>query len=286
MPPKSNVSFYAVQKGQRTGVYETWSECRAAISGVSGAIYQKFAHREEALAFVAVDEQILALKSNKLAHTFAKESDTPVDIYIYTDGACSNNGRPGSKVSIGIWFGPADPRNVSEALERGTNNIAELTAILRLRPLLQTELDAGKRIAVVSDSQYALRCAGTYGKAQAVTGWTKDIPNKELVRNLYEAYAGTPVLFLYVPAHTEGKDIHSVGNAGADALANQAIGMTECPYANKGSTRCNLQVPFASKEEAKSMGAKWDPVAKTWYCFQGTSGVSQLMERFSKPSVQ
>jgi hypothetical protein len=34
-------------------------------------------------------------------------------------------------------------------------------------------------------------------------------------------------------AHTEKKDIHSIGNDGADKLANAAIGLTQCPYAKR-----------------------------------------------------
>lgn len=30
-------------------------------------------------------------------------------------------------------------------------------------------------------------------------------------------------------------------------------------------TRINLQVPFSQKDEAKALGARWDPVQKTWY---------------------
>jgi hypothetical protein len=29
--------------------------------------------------------------------------------------------------------------------------------------------------------------------------------------------------------------------------------------------RTNLQVPFAEKEEAKKLGARWDPARKVWY---------------------
>jgi len=29
--------------------------------------------------------------------------------------------------------------------------------------------------------------------------------------------------------------------------------------------RTNLQVPFAEKDEAKALGARWDPGRRTWY---------------------
>ncbi len=273
--------FYAVQKGKETGVFLTWPECQAAIQGVSGAKYKKFAKKEEAEAFVSEGTKV----QEKLVvkQTFAKQSSSEPDYYVYTDGACSNNGRVGSKAGIGIWFGEGDVRNVSQALSAGaTNNVAELTAILRTHALIKPDLDVGKRVCIVSDSQYAIRCVETYGAKQASEGWTKDIPNKELVRRVYETYAGVEgVKFLYVAAHTEGKDRHSVGNAGADRLANLAIGVTECPYNKKvDSERVNLAVPYSEKEEAKQLGAKWDPSKKVWYCFRDSKHCSELIEMF------
>jgi hypothetical protein len=29
--------------------------------------------------------------------------------------------------------------------------------------------------------------------------------------------------------------------------------------------RINLKVPFAEKDQAKALGARWDPAKKTWY---------------------
>ena len=36
-------------------------------------------------------------------------------INVYTDGACSNNGKPDARAGFGIWFGDGDKRNTSEA---------------------------------------------------------------------------------------------------------------------------------------------------------------------------
>ena len=38
--------------------------------------------------------------------------------------------------------------------------------------------------------------------------------------------------FIHIRAHTGLKDKHSIGNDNADRLANLAIGVTSCPYAN------------------------------------------------------
>ena len=44
--------YYAVKKGRKTGVFETWDECKQSVSGFSGAAYKSFTTREEASAFV------------------------------------------------------------------------------------------------------------------------------------------------------------------------------------------------------------------------------------------
>ena len=44
--------FYAVKRGVRPGVYETWSACEPLVKGFPGAIYKGFPTRQEAEAFV------------------------------------------------------------------------------------------------------------------------------------------------------------------------------------------------------------------------------------------
>ena len=54
-------------------------------------------------------------------------------INVYTDGACSNNGKPGAKAGIGVYFGVEDERNVSRKISgKQTNNRAELLAIMEV----------------------------------------------------------------------------------------------------------------------------------------------------------
>lgn len=52
---------------------------------------------------------------------------------VYTDGACSSNGRVGAAAGIGVYWGEQHVDNVSEPLLNGlpTNNRAELTAVIR-----------------------------------------------------------------------------------------------------------------------------------------------------------
>lgn len=44
--------YYAVRKGMKTGIFMTWEECRASVSGYSGAEYKSFPTRRQALEFL------------------------------------------------------------------------------------------------------------------------------------------------------------------------------------------------------------------------------------------
>jgi ribonuclease HI len=144
------------------------------------------------------------------------------DYYVYTDGACSRNGKINAKAGIGIYFGENDPRNISECIiGKQTNNTAELKAMIKTFDIIKNDILLNKKIAIVSDSIYAIRCCTTYG--EKCINSIKEIPNKELVKQAYKLYRNTNVKFIHIMAHTNNNDIHSIGNKNADKLAVQAI---------------------------------------------------------------
>ena len=189
-------------------------------------------------------------------------------VNVYTDGACSRNGQVGAKAGLGVYFADGDIRNYSERIEgKQTNNTAEVKAILKAAAILKREILAGFTINIYSDSEYAIRCCSDYGEKLAKTGWSKKkpIPNIDLVRLAYDTFKGcTNIHFHYIAAHTGKTDVHSIGNEGADRLANLAIGQTECQYANR-SQKIYLDLPYDEKETGKKLGTKWDSRKKKWY---------------------
>lgn len=218
--------LYAVANGRNKGIYPTWDECNAQVKGFPSAKYKKFDNEIDAAAYILSQSCIDS-------PSISTVSFVP-DYYVYTDGACINNGRSNAMAGYGIYFGENDRRNVSSRIlgDKQTNNIAELTAILKTYVIIEPDILSGKKITIVSDSSYALRCVGDYGKKCSKEAWVKDIPNKELVRETYELYSRYPenIQFMYIAAHTGESDVHSLGNENADKLANQAIGCETCPY--------------------------------------------------------
>ncbi|QIX01622.1 hypothetical protein AMS68_007139 [Peltaster fructicola] len=52
--------FYAVRVGRRPGIYPTWEQCAAQVTGVSNPSYKSFTTRSEAEAFVAAKDSATA----------------------------------------------------------------------------------------------------------------------------------------------------------------------------------------------------------------------------------
>ena len=70
-------------------------------------------------------------------------------INVFTDGACSNNGKQNAKAGIGVFFEENDPRNVSRRVDgKQTNNTAELTAIVVVFDILRKDIEQGKNIII------------------------------------------------------------------------------------------------------------------------------------------
>jgi ribonuclease HI len=208
------MSFYAVANGKTIGIFTNWSECSESVKGFKNAKYKKFTSLSEAEDFIYSYQS-----ENSTSNNFT------ADYYVYTDGACSKNGAVDALAGIGIFFGIDDPRNVSKRIEgKQTNNVAELMALIEAFHIIQHDIVNNKKICVVSDSEYAIKCVTTYGKKCEDKKWNVTIPNKDLVQNAYSLYKDCPnVNVQYVKAHTNSSDCHSIGNYHADKLANYSI---------------------------------------------------------------
>jgi ribonuclease HI len=214
------------------------------------------------------------------------------NMLVFTDGACSNNGKPNACAGIGIYFGPNDARNVSRRISgKQTNNVAELTAIIEVYTLIKQDILSGKDITIFSDSNYAIRCCTTYGKKCSVDWDTKDIPNKDLVRHAYELYCDIPnVKFVHVDAHTGKQDIYSKGNAEADKLATQClpqqsiceqIALEDKPsYMKYIPDKIYLNVSYDQKDIAKQLDCRWDQKKKKWYTYEDNKNKELILNLF------
>jgi ribonuclease HI len=123
----------------------------------------------------------------------------------YTDGACSGN--PGPAGSGVVLISPQGKMHEGlEYLGEATNNVAELTGILRALEWIPTDARA---IVVHTDSQYAI---GVLQK-----GWKAKV-NQELIARTKRLVQERRALLVYVPGH-QGVSL----NERADELAREAV---------------------------------------------------------------
>ena len=129
----------------------------------------------------------------------------PDPIIAYTDGACSGNPGP---AGIGVVLVCGDKRReISTYLGEGTNNIAELTAILAA---LEAIKDRKREIKVVTDSSYAIGVLTKNWKLKA---------NVELIVRMRGLIAQFPQLsFEWVKGHAGHAE-----NERCDELARAAV---------------------------------------------------------------
>jgi len=126
-------------------------------------------------------------------------------IHVYADGACSGNPGP---AGLGVVVLDSEGRvELSEYIGQGTNNIAELTAILRA---LGETAASGRPLVIHTDSSYSIGVLTKGWKAKA---------NQELIAELREVLAGRRgTRLVYVPGHAG-----VAWNERADSLARAAV---------------------------------------------------------------
>lgn len=123
--------YYTVWRGNETGVFKNWEECRKAVEGFRGAIYKSFSSEEEAWAAIERNYADYIGKENKgckLTASQLKALGSPITNSISVDAACnSTTGRMeyrGVDTESGAVLFHMGP------FEKGSNNIGEFLAIV------------------------------------------------------------------------------------------------------------------------------------------------------------
>lgn len=243
----SKKNFYAVAKGLKTGVFQTWNETKPLVLGFSGSLYKGFNTRAEADLWLKDQHHTPLLKlapphvdlkphsnshSYSNSHSPTQEVQTvqqdPVDHtgpveaeIIYCDGSCTNNGYPSARAGIGVYFGPHDPRNISERLDPKyydqTNNVAELVAAIKSIQLSNSQ----KPIIIRTDSIYVVKSMNKWRHNWIKNNWQrkrKPLENVSLQKELSNLIdqRSRPVTLEHVYGHSDCQ-----GNIQADILATQ-----------------------------------------------------------------
>jgi ribonuclease HI len=76
--------FYAVKKGRKVGVFNTWDECRSYVHGYKGAQYKSFENAKEAENFLKANVCVSANESHTAENPPAPK---PYEAIAYVDGS-------------------------------------------------------------------------------------------------------------------------------------------------------------------------------------------------------
>lgn len=164
-------------------------------------------------------------------------------ITVFTDGACSNNGRSNAKAGIGLYFEntkETHSENVKEILIdffpeikeiKVTNNIAELLAIFKALYMILDNVPHNKfNVIIKTDSMYCINIFTKWYKNWQKKNWVtvngKPVLNKEIIQAILKLIELIPYIeFIHIPAHKQMPPKHSekysnwYGNSKADKMA-------------------------------------------------------------------
>ena len=131
--------YYTVWKGHKTGVFESWDDCKAQITNFEGAQYKSFLTFDAAKKALNGNYKDYIGKSksfkSELSPEHLKKIGQPNYNSISVDAASSGN--PGKMEYRGVDTKTKKQLFIQGPFEEGTNNIGEFLAIVHGLALLK-----------------------------------------------------------------------------------------------------------------------------------------------------
>lgn len=204
--------FYAVRKGNKPGIYESWAECQAQINGFSGAEYKGFTSLDDAKAYI----------NNEVQPQLATQKKLKTEAVAYVDGSYNSETNQFSCGVVMFYLGNeqhfAEAFSDSELAEM--NNVAgELKGSEKA---IQFCLDNGiKSLTIYHDYE---------GIAKWCTGeWQAKKAGTKAYKSFYDsASEQMKIQFVKVKGHSGDKY-----NELADQLAKSALSLNNSGVATK-----------------------------------------------------
>lgn len=197
--------FYAVKKGVKPGIYESWNECQSQINGYSGAVYKSFNTYNDAIKYIEEDVDKKSLDT--------LNTETPKTLAIaYVDGSYDAATK---RFSCGVvFFYDGKEEHFSEVFCNDSlsemNNVAgEIKGSeLAIQYCLDNNINS---IAIYHDYE---------GIAKWCTGeWKAKKPGTKAYKTFFdEATKNVEIHFVKVKGHSGDKY-----NELADTLAKEAM---------------------------------------------------------------
>lgn len=150
---------------------------------------------------------------------------------VFTDGACSGNGRPGAKAGYAVWFPDNQSLSTSARIPAGepqTNQRAELAGIHRSVVVLQERGFHDEDLIIYTDSDYCINCLTKWITGWVSRGWKTaaggDVLHRDLIQDTSSRLAKfKSYRFVHVRSHTGGEDDLSRNNDIVDRMARATV---------------------------------------------------------------
>jgi ribonuclease HI len=150
---KNKPKFYTVWRGRKTGVFDSWDDCKAQVGGFEGALYKSFDSRAGAVkAFAEAASAHIGQSKTPTANSLtAQLMPPPIADSVVVDAAW--NTASGDMEYQGIYLPTKQKLFAMGPYSDGTNNIGEFLAIVHALAMLHQR---GSNLPVYSDSKTAI----------------------------------------------------------------------------------------------------------------------------------
>jgi ribonuclease HI len=201
----SSQNYYVIYKGNKTGIFNSWDECKLNIQGYPNAIFKKFNNIEHAQYFL-INGIMPPLDQSYI--------NNDNHISIFTDGSTIRKNNI-VKYGYGVYI-PDLKIEISQPFidDNPTNNRCELTAILVGINIITKEYSNIKDIHIYTDSKYSILMLSK-------NEYDIDTPNLDLLEKIQTIIIENNINIHYhkVQAHTGYTDNVSIANDIVDKLA-------------------------------------------------------------------
>ena len=210
-------NYYAVKVGKVPGIYKTWPECQANVSGYPSAVFKGFETLAEAEAFMAGTGSFASSEDAKTSSGDSADGITNLpDIYAFTDGSFN--------VATGVYgFGGfLHYSDVEDDIEiRGNGNDPEEAVSRNVAGEVHGAVAAMHKAVELGLPELTL-----FYDYEGIEKWPLRMwkTNKKISMFYVEEYDGLKdklkVNFVHVKAHTG-----IPGNEAADRMAKAEVGI-------------------------------------------------------------